>query len=475
MTSSPTAAPPEKRPRWDGPLNNAPTANLFTDLSRRRLGERRRTVCHDGLQAWCCPRLQVDQVLEGHDGCVNTVSWDQAGRFLVSGSDDTALCLWDYSKRMERAARLRTDHTANIFHAKFMASGILASCALDQTVCITDAAAERTVSSFRGHRSAVQKLVVDPGNEHTFLSCSEDGIVFQLDRRLPQLGGQQLLDWRERWSEGPQLLGVGINSMASSPGRQHLLLLGGEDPFIWLYDRRRLSPRAEPISAFRPPSVPVFAAQHVTGVAISPDGRRLLGSWSSAHIVQFDADSGGPPPPLHQLLGQDTRGSPDNATSVMAEYQGHCNQRTIKEVAYAGARGELVASGSDDGRLFLWDAASSDLVGLGHHGDSHVINAIAPHPQDLCVASGGIDDEVKMWAPVSETMQRMDSGEVQRALIRNERARGQSRPQLLADSESSDEMSDSELVWTSAGLPGAHHVFFPDSLSDSCEESESEQ
>jgi WD40 repeat protein len=31
-------------------------------------------------------RLEQQQELDGHDGCVNTIAWDETGEFLLSGS-----------------------------------------------------------------------------------------------------------------------------------------------------------------------------------------------------------------------------------------------------------------------------------------------------------------------------------------------------------------------------------------------------
>lgn len=36
------------------------------------------------------------RTLEGHSGCVNTVSFTQEGDILLSGSDDQAIILWDW-------------------------------------------------------------------------------------------------------------------------------------------------------------------------------------------------------------------------------------------------------------------------------------------------------------------------------------------------------------------------------------------
>ena len=36
-------------------------------------------------------------------------------------------------------------------------------------------------------------------------------------------------------------------------------------------------------------------------------------------------------------------------------YRGHVSRQTIKDVAFVGPGACAVASGSDDGRMFIWD------------------------------------------------------------------------------------------------------------------------
>jgi hypothetical protein len=41
-------------------------------------------------------RMQLTSMLEGHEGCVNTVTFDPTGRLLVSGSDDQSIMIWNW-------------------------------------------------------------------------------------------------------------------------------------------------------------------------------------------------------------------------------------------------------------------------------------------------------------------------------------------------------------------------------------------
>lgn len=43
-------------------------------------------------------RLKLEHLLDGHDGCVNTCSWNKSGDLLLSGSDDLKILLWDWQR-----------------------------------------------------------------------------------------------------------------------------------------------------------------------------------------------------------------------------------------------------------------------------------------------------------------------------------------------------------------------------------------
>lgn len=379
--------------------------NVFDTILRRPWGFREAHRLRRGT--WYAPRLQIEEDLERHEGCVNCLAWSRDGSLLASGSDDTCLCIWSYSLRMRLKLCLKTGHAANIFGVAFLANEPLVStCSVDGTVRLMDIAAERCASVWRAHTRGANKVVTTCEEPNLVTSCGGDGKVRQHDRRVrrPDL----LLDWDLRW-DGTRLgvAGAEINSMTSCTLRPDLLALAGDDPFLWLYDRRKLGSTCEPLAVFRPEGMPLAPSASVTGVALSPDGRRLLGSWQRQDAFQFSTEMGQARPALRSLMGQKPgrrhgwteEVSEDMLTSApQAHFVGHSNIRTIKEVAYLGPEAALVASGSDCGHLFIWDAASAQLL-LVRRGDHYVVNAIASHPRDLCVATSGIDNTVKLWRP----------------------------------------------------------------------------
>ncbi len=67
----------------------------------------------------CVQRMELQQRLEGHHGCVNTVSFDtEAGDIIISGSDDMQIMLWDWEQGVwtVKARRGQAGNTAACSH-----------------------------------------------------------------------------------------------------------------------------------------------------------------------------------------------------------------------------------------------------------------------------------------------------------------------------------------------------------------------
>eukprot|EP01126_Amoeba_proteus_P035371 TRINITY_DN3566_c0_g1_i3.p1 TRINITY_DN3566_c0_g1~~TRINITY_DN3566_c0_g1_i3.p1 ORF type:complete len:553 (-),score=146.63 TRINITY_DN3566_c0_g1_i3:526-2184(-) len=70
-------------------------------------------------------------------------------------------------------------------------------------------------------------------------------------------------------------------------------------------------------------------------------------------------------------------------------YSGHCNVQTVKCVSFYGPNSEYVCSGSDDGRIFIWDKKSGKIVNY-MKGDSTTVNVISGHPFYPVLATSGL-------------------------------------------------------------------------------------
>ena len=70
----------------------------------------------------------------------------------------------------------------------------------------------------------------------------------------------------------------------------------------------------------------------------------------------------------------------------------------IKEANFLGPNEEFVVSGSDDGRLFIWERATGNIV-FTAVADADILNCVQPHPYDFMLASSGIEHTVRIWEP----------------------------------------------------------------------------
>ena len=110
------------------------------------------------------------------------------------------------------------------------------------------------------------------------------------------------------------------------------------------------------------------------------------------------------PPPPAPLPAASASSSATAAAAAVAtrRFEGHRHAATIKDVAFIGDDEQCVASGSDDGRMFIWRTRDAALQ-CAPVADRSVVNCVQSAPGGgLRLASCGIDTTVKLWAPVGD-------------------------------------------------------------------------
>ncbi|CAG0884379.1 unnamed protein product [Cyprideis torosa] len=86
------------------------------------------------------------------------------------------------------------------------------------------------------------------------------------------------------------------------------------------------------------------------------------------------------------------------ASDFDMRFCGHCNTTTdIKEANFFGEN--FIVAGSDDGRFFIWDKSTGEIVRV-MTGDESIVNCLQPHPNTCLLATSGIESVVRIWSPM---------------------------------------------------------------------------
>ncbi|XP_075844587.1 DDB1- and CUL4-associated factor 6 isoform X1 [Microtus pennsylvanicus] len=242
-------------------------------------------------------RLKLEATLNVHDGCVNTICWNDTGEYILSGSDDTKLVISNpYSRKV--LTTIRSGHRANIFSAKFLPctdDKQIVSCSGDGVIFYTNI--EQDVETnrqcqFTCHYGTTYEIMTVPNDPYTFLSCGEDGTVRWFDTRIKTSCTKEdckddiLINCRRA-----------ATSVAICPPVPYYLAVGCSDSSVRIYDRRMLGTRATGNYAGRGTTgmVARFIPSHlsnkscrVTSLCYSEDGQEILVSYSSDYIYLFD-------------------------------------------------------------------------------------------------------------------------------------------------------------------------------------------
>jgi WD40 repeat protein len=277
-------------------------------------------------------------VLNGHEAVVTCVAFSPDGRFILSGSWDRSIRLWDAT----------TGAPVRRFEARFSRVRL--------------PVAELLAAAPAGPLPLLPVLHQKPQemDKVTSLAFSADGrraVSGGYDNlvRLWDVGTGAELRWFEGHTEA-------ISGVAFSPDGRQVLSAGWDNTLrLWDVDTGQEVRRFE------------GHTRAVTSVAFSPDGRRVLaGGWDHA-VYLWDAQTGRS---LHRLTG---------------------HKDMVNSVAFA-PDGHHAVSGSSDNTLRLWDLDTGNVVRVfeGHTGKGCSV-AFAPDGRRVVSSSGGQDRSIRVW------------------------------------------------------------------------------
>lgn len=185
-------------------------------------------------------RMGKVSVLKGHAGCVNRLALSEDAAFLLSGSDDCTLRLWNIqdAETVSQKAVVYPGHYANIFGVTFMPNtnnSYVASTGLDRQVRLTHVE-DGTSTLWACHEKTVKTVTALDTN--VFISASKDGTARLFDSRLPPSPDQTKRPNIAIRIPNRRRRPTGLNSVMLSPICSHHVVVAASDAYIRIFDLR---------------------------------------------------------------------------------------------------------------------------------------------------------------------------------------------------------------------------------------------
>ncbi|MHB8899373.1 MAG: hypothetical protein ACYC6Y_11550 [Thermoguttaceae bacterium] len=394
--------------------------------------------------------LTGDQVLRGHSGPVDAIAVSRNGRWLVTGSADTMVRLWDLFSSELTASRELPGHLAPVRLVRTSPDSRWAATTDDQgQVILWDLQASDPAGSKRalqGHAGKIYGLAIS--SDSRWLAVAGTGAFEEADNSV-RLWDLKSLAWP------PAAAGSSQDSVPADPvpgtATQPFVLRGHLGPVLavaitpdcrWVVSASDdESVRLFDLTSHCPAASQVVLRQHagpVTGVAVSPDGRWMVTASQDRTLRLWDLTTPHPGSRVTVLNGHEggihsVAISPSGRWVASAAYDQTVRVWNMNAVDPAsrcvilrGHRGEVrsllftidgcrLITGGDDGTACIWDLEAGDptavpVVLRGHCGPIGAL-AVTPDGRKIltgcCEAADRTDCLVRLWdLPIKEVLEK---------------------------------------------------------------------
>ena len=336
------------------------------------------------VKLWNITNQSLVHTFEGNQDNVDTVAISSDGKYLVSGGGDKTVKLWDITK--QSLAHTFEGHQDNVNSVAISSDGkYLVSGSDDKTVKLWDITNQSLVHTFEGHQFRVNSIAISSDGKylvsgskkntvklwditnkslvHTFKGRQDDPFAAAISSNSNYL----IFDANNENGKLGQALGwdYWVSSVAISPDGKYLVF-SSHDNAVYLWDITNQS------------LVHTFEDHQdaVASIAISSDGKYLVSGSSDNTIKLWDITK----------------------QSLVYTFEGH--QDDVNSVAIS-SDGKYIVSGSDDETVKLWDIIKQSLVHAfeGHQSriNSVAISSDGNYSDGNYIVSGDLDGTIKLW------------------------------------------------------------------------------
>ncbi|KAJ1733493.1 hypothetical protein LPJ61_001535 [Coemansia biformis] len=296
-----------------------------------------------------CPESVFPQDLQismsGHDDEVWYVAFSPDGRYLASGSRDKTCIIW--SMRDHSVVHRLTGHEGEVSYLAWSPDcKSLVSASSDKTLRLWDVESGEHMQTFRGHEETVSSC--------HWLGDSDRFISGGLDHRI--------IIWSTSGNIVKQISSPRVHDLTVSADCK-LLLVADDKSDIHAYDLTTLTFMYN-----------LEEPAEVMSLALSADAQYCLAELRNGELHMWD-------------LGTRMR---------IRAFSGHTQGQYVIRCTFAGIDDRLVATGSEDGTVFVWNRDTGRLI-VQLRGHTDTINVCSWNTAAAALVTAADDRTIRIW------------------------------------------------------------------------------
>lgn len=340
----------------------------------------------------------------GHRLPINAVCFSPDGKYFVSGSDDNTIKLWELFTG--KVIKTFNGHTEAVTSVTFSPDGkTILSGSADKTMKLFDikdgystltadkngnlVAAEKGIKTYSNHRKIVTSVCFSP-NGKFILSGSDDGTIVLMKTSSGSIEHTFTILYNE------------IKSVFFSPDGNSIIA-GGSKGIIKIWDVKSGKERRSFTGA----------TGSITSLCFSPSAKYILSGSSDNTIILWDVSVGEriKTVKVHSGSVNSVAFSPDERffcsgsddRSIIIWETQSCEIVHVLQGYNIGiqsmdisADGKLLLTGSGNGNLNIWDVTIGKIIKSIHAHDKPILS-VAFSKDNKYILSGSRDQTVKLW------------------------------------------------------------------------------
>ncbi|KAJ5080188.1 hypothetical protein M0811_03672 [Anaeramoeba ignava] len=319
---------------------------------------------------------------EGHEGAVYAVRFSKCGKFLASCSfDHTIHILKGFNQKPFVLSKLHSEVISDIkwsYNSDFLLSG-----GYDHIVNIFDVGkSELAHSFFIEEPGLIQTVEFSSENENIIYVGSSNKSIYLFDARSSNNSKSSIISEIKANSS--------VNTLASLPTNNHLLLAGTSKGILEIFDLRKKKSCLESIQNSSEPISHISVSQNkMKDISY---GEFFIGLNSYDNVIRVYESS--KMKVISTCVGHSNKNLP-----IKGSFCINCFMEKNQNLDKEKKEKVLFATGSSDHKVYIFDIKKeTEIQPLQVIEDySGVVNCVDFHPKVPLLATGSSDFSIKLW------------------------------------------------------------------------------